>query len=53
VLIEAIVDSNAPPMPARIKAEQALHLAEALAKGTRDANGIVKDIAAQRIRELI
>jgi len=40
-------------MPAKIKAEQALHLAEALAKGTRDAAEIVKDIVGSKIRELV
>jgi pyruvate dehydrogenase (quinone)/pyruvate oxidase len=53
VLIEAVVDANTPPMPAKIKAEQALHLAEALAKGTKDAGEIVKDIAGSKIRELV
>ena len=53
VLIEAVVDTNTPPMPARIKAEQALHLAEALAKGTKDAGEIVKEIIGSKIRELV
>ena len=33
VLIEAVVDPHEPPMPPLIKKEQALHLAEALARG--------------------
>jgi pyruvate dehydrogenase (quinone) len=53
VLIEAVVDTNTPPMPAKIKAEQALHLAEALAKGTKDAGEILKDIVGSKIRELV
>jgi pyruvate dehydrogenase (quinone) len=53
VLIEAVVDTNTPPMPAQIKAEQALHLAEALAKGTKDGREIVKDIVGSKIRELV
>jgi pyruvate dehydrogenase (quinone) len=53
VLIEAVIDPNAPPMPAKVKADQALHLAEALAKGTRDATGIMKDIVGEQIRELV
>lgn len=53
VLIEAVVDTNTPPMPPKIKAEQALHLAEALAKGTKDAGEIVKDIVGSKIRELV
>ncbi len=33
-LLDCIVDPNEPPLPAKIKPEQALHFAEALAKGT-------------------
>jgi pyruvate dehydrogenase (quinone)/pyruvate oxidase len=53
VLIEAVVDANTPPMPAKIQAEQALHLAEALARGTKDAGGVLKDIVGSKIRELV
>ncbi len=34
VLIEAVVDTNEPPMPAKIKPQQALHFAQSLLKGT-------------------
>lgn len=53
VLIEAIVDKNTPPFPPKINATQALHLAEALARGTQDAPAIIRDIAKQKIRELV
>ena len=33
-VLDCIVDPNEPPLPAKIKPEQALHFAEALAKGT-------------------
>ncbi len=33
VLIEAVVDANEPPLPAKITREQAMHLAQALARG--------------------
>ncbi len=52
-LIEAVVDENEPPMPPMIKVEQAEHLAEALARGTKDAGKIVRSIAKDRVRELI
>jgi pyruvate dehydrogenase (quinone)/pyruvate oxidase len=32
-LCEAIVDPFEPPMPARVKVKQAMHMAEALARG--------------------
>jgi pyruvate dehydrogenase (quinone) len=53
VVIEAVVDPNTPPMPAKIKAGQAIHLAEALVRGTPHAAEIIKDIANGRIREII
>jgi pyruvate dehydrogenase (quinone) len=53
VLIEAVVDPNTPPMPAKIKAAQALHLAESLARGTRDAAGVIREIAGEKLRELV
>jgi pyruvate dehydrogenase (quinone) len=52
-LVEAIVDPNEPPMPARVKPAQALHLAESLAKGTRDWEKIATTIARDKARELV
>lgn len=52
-LIEAVVDENEPPMPASIKAQQALHFAESMARGTKDWEKIAATIAKDRIRELV
>ena len=52
-MIEAIVDSNEPPMPPRITARQAAHFAESLAKGTPDRRKIINDILEDKIRELV
>jgi pyruvate dehydrogenase (quinone) len=53
VVIEAVVDANEPPMPAKATARQAAHLAQSLAKGTRDGSKIVKTILEDKIRELV
>ncbi len=53
VLIEATVDPNSPPMPPKIKPAQALHLAEALARGTKDGGSIIKDLLKEKARELV
>ncbi|HXE11630.1 MAG TPA: thiamine pyrophosphate-dependent enzyme [Bryobacteraceae bacterium] len=53
VLVEAIVDQNEPPMPAKINAKQAVHFAESMAKGTKDWQKIASTIAKDRIRELV
>jgi pyruvate dehydrogenase (quinone) len=53
VVVQAIVDPNEPPMPAKIKAKQALHFAESLARGTPDRMDIVTAIGKDKIRELV
>jgi pyruvate dehydrogenase (quinone)/pyruvate oxidase len=53
VVVEAIVDPNEPPMPPKVTARQATHLAEALAKGTADGHKIVETLFADKIRELV
>ena len=53
VLIEALVDQNEPPLPAKIKPVQALRFAESLAKGTKDWQKIAATVAKDRVRELI
>jgi pyruvate dehydrogenase (quinone) len=53
VLIEAVVDPHEPPMPARVKAKQALHLAEAMAKGTPQRLKIANTIAEDMVREMV
>jgi pyruvate dehydrogenase (quinone)/pyruvate oxidase len=52
-LIQAIVDPNEPPMPPKVTVEQAVHLAEALAKGTPGGGRIIKTIARDKAREII
>jgi pyruvate dehydrogenase (quinone) len=53
VLVEAIVDENEPPMPAKIKTEQAIHFAQSLARGTKDWQKIAATVAKDKVRELI
>jgi pyruvate dehydrogenase (quinone)/pyruvate oxidase len=53
VLIEAVVDQNEPPMPAKIKTQQALHFAESMARGTKDWEKIAATIAKDKVRELV
>jgi pyruvate dehydrogenase (quinone) len=53
VVIEAVVDPNEPPMPPKIKAEQALHFAESLARGTPHRGKIALTTLSDKVRELI
>ena len=53
VVIEAVVDPNEPPLPAKIQPRQALHFAESIARGTPDRIKIITTIAEDRIRELV
>jgi pyruvate dehydrogenase (quinone)/pyruvate oxidase len=52
-IIDAIVDTHEPPMPAHIKWSQAKAFAKALAKGTPDRGKIVKTVMKDKIRELV
>jgi pyruvate dehydrogenase (quinone)/pyruvate oxidase len=53
IVIEAVVDPYEPPMPAKVTAKQAMHLAEALARGTPNRKEIVKAIGEDKLRELV
>jgi pyruvate dehydrogenase (quinone)/pyruvate oxidase len=52
-LIEATVDANEPPLPPKIEAKQALHFAEALAKGTPQGGKIALTVVSDKVRELV
>jgi pyruvate dehydrogenase (quinone) len=52
-LIEAVVDPYEPPMPPKVEVKQALHMAEALARGTPDAMKTALTLASDTVRELV
>ncbi|MBV8978215.1 MAG: pyruvate oxidase [Alphaproteobacteria bacterium] len=52
-LIEATVDPDEPPLPPKIEARQALHFAEALARGTPHAGKIALTVLSDKVRELV
>jgi pyruvate dehydrogenase (quinone) len=52
-LVEAVVDPFEPPMPPQATPTQALHLAEALARGEPDRGKIIASIFEDKLRELI
>ncbi len=52
-LIQAVVDPNEPPLPGKITTKQAIHFAEALVKGEKDRVTIVKDVLADKVREVV
>jgi len=52
-VVEAVVDANEPPLPGNIKFDQAVHFAEALAKGEKYRKDIVKTIVEDKVREVI
>ena len=53
VVVDALVDPHEPPMPPKIKPQQALHMAEALAKGEPERKGIIATLLEDRIREMV
>jgi pyruvate dehydrogenase (quinone)/pyruvate oxidase len=52
-VIEAVVDPNEPPMPAKVTPRQAAHFIESLAKGTPDRKKLIETIVADKVRELV
>lgn len=53
VVIEALVDQNEPPMPPKVRSEQALHLAESLVRGTPNRGKIALTVASDTVREMV
>jgi pyruvate dehydrogenase (quinone) len=52
-VLQATVDPFEPPMPAKVKAEQALHFAESLARGEPNRKKIALTTISDQVRELI
>ena len=52
-VLQAVVDPFEPPMPPKVKAEQALHFAESLARGEPNRKKIALTAISNKIRELI
>ena len=53
MFVEAVVDEFTPPMPAKIKASQAIKLAEALMRGEPNRSKIVLTNLHDSVRELV
>jgi pyruvate dehydrogenase (quinone)/pyruvate oxidase len=53
VIVEAVVDPFEPPMPPKIKEKQALHFAEALARGTPNRKKIAATVLVDRVKEMV
>ena len=51
--VAAVVDPLTPPLPPKIKAEQALHFAESLARGEPNRKEIALTALSDKVRELI
>jgi pyruvate dehydrogenase (quinone)/pyruvate oxidase len=53
VVIEAEVDPNEPPMPAKVTAKQTAHFIESLARGTPDRKRIIETVLEDKVRQLV
>lgn len=53
VVVEALVDPHEPPMPPKVDARQALHLAKALAKGQPNREKIAITVLSDKVREMV
>jgi len=52
-VLQAVVDPLEPPLPPKVRAEQALHFAESLARGEPNRNKIALTALSDKVRELI
>jgi pyruvate dehydrogenase (quinone) len=52
-ILQAVVDPLEPPMPGKIKAEQALHFAESLARGEPNRGKIALTVASDKVKEMV
>ena len=52
-VLQAVVDPFEPPWPAKVKAEQAVHFAESLARGEPNRKKIALTTLSDKVRELI
>ena len=52
-ILEAVVDPFEPPLPGKIKAEQAMRFAESLARGEPNRGKIALTVASDKVRELL
>ena len=52
-VIQAVVDPNEPPFPGKITTKQAIHFAEALARGERKRWDIIKTVLEDKVREVV
>ena len=52
-ILRAVVDPFEPPMPAKIKPEQALHFAESLARGEPNRKKIILTVLSDKVREMV
>ena len=52
-VLQAVVDPFEPPLPAKVKAEQALHFAESLARGEPNRKKIALTALSDKVREMI
>lgn len=52
-LVEAVVDPYEPPLPGKVNTKQAIHFAEALARGEKHAGKIIATIVEDKVRETV
>ncbi|HKD37361.1 MAG TPA: thiamine pyrophosphate-dependent enzyme, partial [Pirellulales bacterium] len=53
VVVEAIVDPNEPPMPPKATLKQAVHFAEAMARGEPARGKIISTVLKDAVKEMI
>lgn len=52
-VVDAVIDPHEPPMPPKATTKQALHFAEALARGTPDRGALITTVLENTVREML
>jgi pyruvate dehydrogenase (quinone) len=53
VVVECVVDQNEPPLPGKVKTDQAVKFAESLLRGEKDRVPIVKDVVKDMLKDVL
>jgi len=53
VIVDCVVDKEEPPMPGKIRLDQAKQFATAMARGQKDRGKIIKTILKDRVKEMV
>ncbi len=52
-VVQAVVDAHEPPLPGQVSTEQTVKFAEAILRGQKEGWSILKNVIAEKVREVV